>query len=107
MEPAFNQEFKLIFGEETLPYAESLEQYYSSGPQSNWREAMCPYASSHPTEDWAETWSTYLMIASSRKRPFLPFDRGSPKILIFLPTEYLVTSEICLAADQQGIGFDE
>ena len=35
MEPAFNQEFKLIFGEETLPYAESLEQYYSSGPQPN------------------------------------------------------------------------
>ena len=109
MEPAFNQEFKLIFGEETLPYAESLEEYYSSGPQPNWREAyVSPYASSHPTEDWAETWSTYLMIRDAVESALsCHLIEGDPENTDF-SYQLGIWSRLKFALQQinKGLGFD-
>jgi hypothetical protein len=54
-------EFRTLFGDERLNYKESLEQYYSQGPNLDWGNSFIScYASSHPWEDWAETWAHCL-----------------------------------------------
>lgn len=58
--------FRNLFGDESAPYAESLDTYYRLGPKANWSSSMVTaYASAHPWEDWAETWAHYLHIADS------------------------------------------
>jgi hypothetical protein len=58
--------FRELFGDETLPYRESLDRYYREGARSDWQSNyISPYASSHPWEDWAESWAHYLHIADT------------------------------------------
>lgn len=57
------QEFRALFGDESLDYKLALENYYSQGPRNDWSFSyLSAYASSHPWEDWAETWAHYLHI---------------------------------------------
>ena len=54
-------EFRRLFGDERIDYAEALERHYREGPDPNWQQThVSAYASSHPWEDWAETWAHYL-----------------------------------------------
>ena len=55
-------EFREVFGDESVDYAESLQRHYASGGQpAGWQERfVSAYATSHPWEDWAETWAHYL-----------------------------------------------
>ncbi|MGY5351294.1 zinc-binding metallopeptidase family protein [Wenyingzhuangia sp. IMCC45533] len=54
-------EFRGIFGDERISYAESLKKHYKNGAPKNWNHNfISEYASSHPWEDWAETWAHYL-----------------------------------------------
>lgn len=54
-------EFRKLFGDERNNYKESLSQYYTQGPRSDWQDKfISAYASSHPWEDWAECWAHYL-----------------------------------------------
>lgn len=56
-------EFRKLFGDDTLDYSEALQKHYQDGPPANWREShISSYATMHPWEDWAETWSHYLHI---------------------------------------------
>ncbi|MEX2516025.1 MAG: putative zinc-binding metallopeptidase [Gammaproteobacteria bacterium] len=56
-------EFVQLFGDETIDYQNTLQQYYTNGPAFNWWESfISAYASSHPWEDWAECWAHYLHI---------------------------------------------
>ena len=57
------KEFRDIFGNEEVGYADALQAYYKQGAPANWREShISKYATSHPWEDWAETWAHYLHI---------------------------------------------
>ena len=59
-------EFRELFGDERLDYAESLKAHYANGAPPDWQERfVSAYASSHPWEDWAETWAHYLRITDS------------------------------------------
>lgn len=50
-----------VFGDDTIDYAEALENHYKNGPLADWRDRfISAYATSHPWEDWAETWAHYL-----------------------------------------------
>src|SRR5437763_1083814 len=52
--------------DERADYAESLRNYYQSGPDPNWRERfVSAYASMHPWEDFAETWAHYLHLVDT------------------------------------------
>jgi hypothetical protein len=55
-------EFRRIFGDESLDYAQALQNHYASGGQpAGWQDRfVSAYATSHPWEDWAETWAHYL-----------------------------------------------
>lgn len=54
-------EFRALFGDETINYKQSLDNYYANGPSDNWQNVwISAYASMHPWEDWAETWAHYL-----------------------------------------------
>lgn len=56
-------EFRRIFGDETVDYDQALETYYNSIPASNWQDQFISvYASAHPWEDWAESWAHYMHI---------------------------------------------
>ncbi|MFA9391535.1 MAG: putative zinc-binding metallopeptidase [Prolixibacteraceae bacterium] len=56
-------EFRSIFGDERVSYADALQSYYKNGAPMNWQELyISEYASSHPWEDWAETWAHYLHV---------------------------------------------
>ena len=56
-------EFRTIFGNEQLNYADALQNYYKEGAPKNWQKSfISKYATSHPWEDWAETWAHYLHI---------------------------------------------
>ena len=56
-------EFRTLFGDETLDYGQALQRHHAEGPPPAWPEHfVSAYASSHPWEDWAETWAHYLHI---------------------------------------------
>lgn len=55
--------FRAIFGDETVDYKESIKMYYKNISPVNWqKDFVSLYATSHPWEDWAETWAHYLHI---------------------------------------------
>lgn len=59
-DPALLEECREIFGDETLDYAQALQQHYQQ-PRPDWQiDFVSSYATSHPWEDWAETWAHYL-----------------------------------------------
>jgi len=54
-------EYRQLFGDERLDYADALSRHYSEGAPADWASKfISAYASSHPWEDWAETWAHYL-----------------------------------------------
>ena len=54
-------EFRELFGDETISYQHSMKSYYQNGPAKNWQNVwISAYASMHPWEDWAETWAHYM-----------------------------------------------
>ncbi|MBV8697729.1 zinc-binding metallopeptidase family protein [Bradyrhizobium sp.] len=58
--------FRLIFGDETADYKESIERYHARGDRPYDRTAfISEYATSHPWEDWAETFAHFLHIVST------------------------------------------
>jgi hypothetical protein len=56
------EEFREMFGDESLDYSRALNDYYASGGASpGWQSSyVSGYATAHPWEDWAETWAHYL-----------------------------------------------
>lgn len=54
-------EYRSLFGDNTLDYGAALEQHYQQGAPPDWQENyISSYATMHPWEDWAETWAHYL-----------------------------------------------
>lgn len=61
--PNRTQQFRNLFGDETVNYQNELERHYQQGPPANWQQSyISAYATMHPWEDWAETWAHYLHI---------------------------------------------
>ncbi|PKO69154.1 MAG: hypothetical protein CVU22_05620 [Betaproteobacteria bacterium HGW-Betaproteobacteria-16] len=59
-DPQALNDFREVFGDETLDYGQALQQHYQQ-PRADWQSAfVSSYATSHPWEDWAETWAHYL-----------------------------------------------
>ena len=56
-------EYRAIFGDESVSYADSLQTYYDNGAPDEWNTSFISrYATSHPWEDWAESWAHYLHV---------------------------------------------
>jgi hypothetical protein len=54
-------DFRALFGDERVDYAEALQRHYRDGAPPDWAlRHVSAYAASHPWEDWAETWAHYL-----------------------------------------------
>lgn len=54
-------DFRALFGDERVDYADALQKHYETGPRADWQtQFISAYASTHPWEDWAETWAHYL-----------------------------------------------
>ncbi len=52
-----------VFGDETLDYAQALQNHYANGAPPDWQNNyISAYATAHAWEDFAETWSHYLHI---------------------------------------------
>ncbi|WP_374445714.1 putative zinc-binding metallopeptidase [Stella sp.] len=63
---AVQAEFRGLFGDESVDYAEALARHYADGPPSDWQDRfVSAYASAHPWEDFAETWAHYLHIVDT------------------------------------------
>jgi len=57
------EDFRKLFGDESMNYGEALKTYYTKPATANWKQNFISvYASAHPWEDWAETWAHYLHI---------------------------------------------
>ena len=64
-------EYRAIFGDERLSYADSLEAYYKKPNDNNWQaNFISQYATAHSWEDWAETWAHYLHIMDMEETAF-------------------------------------
>ncbi len=58
--------YRSLFGDETIDYAQAIDQYYKNGPPDDWTQHyVSAYAAMHPFEDWAETWSHYMHIVDT------------------------------------------
>ncbi|WP_162417557.1 zinc-binding metallopeptidase family protein [Cyclobacterium roseum] len=65
------EEFRSLFGDERVSYANALKIHYQNGAPSNWQQNyISSYASSHPWEDWAETWAHYLHLVGTLETAF-------------------------------------
>ncbi len=63
---AQHDEFRALFGDESMDYAAALQRYYENGSPTDWRSAyISEYATSHPWEDFAETWAHYTHVVDS------------------------------------------
>jgi hypothetical protein len=52
---------RVLFGDESADYGESLKRHYEKGAPADWPlRFVSSYATMHPWEDWAETWAHYL-----------------------------------------------
>ena len=59
-------EYRSLFGDDTLDYGQALEKHYQHGPPAEWQKNFISnYATMHPWEDWAETWAHYLHIVDT------------------------------------------
>jgi hypothetical protein len=59
-------EFRAMFGDERLDYAEALKAHYARNQADRWDDAyVSAYARAHPWEDFAETWAHYLHIVDT------------------------------------------
>jgi len=75
-------EFRQLFGDETVDYASALQKHYELGADPAWPErCISSYASCHPWEDWAETWAHYLhMVDAIDTAASLSFNLGDTVI---------------------------
>ncbi|WP_105401965.1 putative zinc-binding metallopeptidase [Neorhizobium sp. T7_12] len=59
-------EFRAIFGDETIDYSAALQRNYELGPPPGWQDFyISTYASTHPWEDFAECFAHYLHIVDT------------------------------------------
>jgi hypothetical protein len=59
-------EFRRLFGDNTVPYEPALQTYYSQGAPVDWQQThISPYATAHPWEDFAETFAHYLHLVDT------------------------------------------
>jgi hypothetical protein len=59
-------EYRALFGDERLDYAQALATHYANGAPPDWQSRfVSTYATSHPWEDFAETWAHYLHIVDT------------------------------------------
>ena len=60
------QRFRELFGDETVDYTLSLQNYYANGAPMGWPQThISAYATAHPWEDFAETFAHYLHITDT------------------------------------------
>ncbi len=56
-------QFRQLFGNENLDYAEAIKTYYTKEASATWpNHFISQYATSHPWEDWAESWAHYMHV---------------------------------------------
>lgn len=61
--PETLEQYRNIFGDDSIDYAEALKAHYENGNPPDWNlNFISAYASTHPWEDWAETWAHYMHI---------------------------------------------
>jgi hypothetical protein len=59
----FHEQFRSLFGDERIDYAEALAAHYDKSASEGWHQNyVSNYAAAHPWEDWAETFAHYLHI---------------------------------------------
>ncbi len=64
--PHRRDEFRTLFGDETLSYEEALQRHYASGAGQQWQgQFISAYAAMHPLEDFAEVFGHFLHIADT------------------------------------------
>jgi hypothetical protein len=62
-DPGRLDEFRAVFGDETVDYAEALDRHYSRDDDGSWRdEYVSFYAAAHPWEDHAESWAQVMHV---------------------------------------------
>ncbi|QDO93231.1 hypothetical protein FNB79_04320 [Formosa sediminum] len=77
----FLSEYRSLFGDERLNYAEALQAHYKNGAPKDWKNNfISTYASSHPWEDWAETWAHYLHILDTMETAYYFGLEGKPNL---------------------------
>ena len=62
-DPVRLREFREVFGDETVDYAQSLNDHYARGDDGGWRvNHVSFYAAAHPWEDYAESWAQVMHV---------------------------------------------
>jgi hypothetical protein len=57
------EEFREVFGDETVDYAAALERHYAGIDDGSWRDDHVSfYAAAHPWEDFAEAWAQVMHV---------------------------------------------
>lgn len=86
-EPERLNQFRELFGDESVDYAEALQRHYDEGAPANWPDNyISPYASMHPWEDWAECWAHYMhMLDTLETAQAFQLHLGSPIPSVSLP----------------------
>jgi len=66
--PGNTDAFRALFGDESVSYADALQQHYGGEPPAGWEhEYVSTYATAHPWEDWAESFAHYLHIRDTEQ----------------------------------------
>jgi hypothetical protein len=62
-DPGRLSEFRTVFGDETVDYADALDRHYSRDDDGGWRDNYVSYyAAAHPWEDYAESWAQVMHV---------------------------------------------
>jgi hypothetical protein len=59
-------DFRRLFGDETISYQDALERHYAEGQGADWQNTyISAYAAMHPLEDFAEVFAHFLHISDA------------------------------------------
>jgi hypothetical protein len=62
-DPSRLDEFRAVFGDETVDYGRALADHYGRGDDGSWRDDHVSfYAAAHPWEDYAESWAQVMHV---------------------------------------------
>lgn len=102
-DPQRLQTFREVFGDETVDYAQALQDHYGPNSGKIWTDAyVSAYATAHPWEDFAETFAHYLHMVDTlatiggfdmRMAPF-PGPEGHPGAAVAFDAYHASTEQL-------------
>ena len=109
---ALRDDYRALFGDESVDYQEQIDRHYAEGPPQDWAESfISTYATMHPFEDFAETFAHWMHISetidSARAQALVTVDPDAFSLFADLVNGVWVPLSVALNQINRAMGRDD